>query len=177
MGHGRLDVGRNDPTRIGCHHSRGSASGHQLDRYRAGVRLRAYPKRSSAPLLWQATQAVIATKVGLEWRDGPDLRKRETGARIMQEIDDSLRRLRTDYIDIYQVHWPDPWFRWRKPAEPCARSTSREQIRAIGCSNSSVEQMERFRRVAPLTWLQPPYIFSERAIEAEILPYCRANNI
>src|SRR5260370_33352189 len=53
------------------------------------------------------TQAVIATKAGLEWRDGKIYRN-ATRARIMQEVDDSLRRLRTDYIDIYQVHWPDP---------------------------------------------------------------------
>src|SRR5260221_4989301 len=53
------------------------------------------------------SQAVIATKTGLEWRDGKIIRN-ATRARIMQEIDDSLRRLRTDYIDIYQVHWPDP---------------------------------------------------------------------
>src|ERR1700676_4815765 len=53
------------------------------------------------------SRAVIATKVGLEWRDGKVYRN-ATRDRIMQEIDDSLRRLRTDYIDIYQVHWPDP---------------------------------------------------------------------
>src|SRR3984885_4288271 len=53
------------------------------------------------------SQAVIATKTGLEWRDGKVYRN-ATPARIIQEVDDSLRRLRTDYIDIYQVHWPDP---------------------------------------------------------------------
>jgi aryl-alcohol dehydrogenase-like predicted oxidoreductase len=65
----------------------------------------------------------------------------------------------------------------RKPPRPCARSTILGKIRAIGVSNFSVEQMERFRQVAPLHVLQPPYNLFERAIEAQILPYCRANNI
>ncbi len=60
-----------------------------------------------AALAGVRSQAVIATKTGLEWRDGKIYRN-ATRARIMQEVDDSLRRLRTDYIDIYQVHWPDP---------------------------------------------------------------------
>src|SRR6202162_1088461 len=122
------------------------------------------------------TQAVIATKAGLEWRDGKVYRN-ATRARIMQEIDDSLRRLRTDYIDIYQVHWPDPLVPVEETAEAMRSLYEQGKIRAIGVSNFSVAQMERFRRVAPLHVLQPPYNLFERAIEAEILPYCRANNI
>src|SRR4029077_1963775 len=62
-------------------------------------------------------QTVIATKVGVEWHDGKVYRN-ATPARILQEVDDSLRRLRTDYIDIYQVHWPDP----RVPVEETAEA-------------------------------------------------------
>jgi aryl-alcohol dehydrogenase-like predicted oxidoreductase len=65
-----------------------------------------------AALQRMRTQAVIATKTGLEWRDGQVCRN-ATRARIMQEVDDSLRRLRTDYIDIYQVHWSTAWQRCR----------------------------------------------------------------
>ena len=119
---------------------------------------------------------VIATKVGLEWRDGKIYRN-ATRARIMQEIDDSLRRLRTDYIDIYQVHWPDPLVPIEETAEAMLTLYQQGRIRAIGVSNFSVAQMERFRRVAPLHVLQSPYNLFERAIDAEILPYCRANNI
>jgi aryl-alcohol dehydrogenase-like predicted oxidoreductase len=121
-------------------------------------------------------QAVIATKVGLEWRAGKVYRNATRG-RIMREIDESLRRLRTDYIDIYQVHWPDPLVPIEETAEAMRTLHDQGKIRAIGVSNFSVEQMERFRKVAPLHVLQPPYNLFERAIEAEILPYCRASNI
>ena len=121
-------------------------------------------------------QAVIATKVGLEWRNGKVYRN-ATRARIMQEVDESLRRLRTDYIDIYQVHWPDPRVPVEETAEAMRLLYQQGKIRAIGVSNFSVAEMERFRRVAPLHVLQSPYNLFERAIEAEILPYARANHI
>src|SRR6267378_6752807 len=121
-------------------------------------------------------QAVIASKVGLEWRDGKVYRN-ATRDRIMREIDESLRRLRTDYIDLYQVHWPDPLVPIEETAEAMRTLYEQGKIRAIGVSNFSVEQMERFRSVAPLHVLQPPYNLFERDIEAEILPYCRANQI
>ncbi len=122
------------------------------------------------------TEAVIATKAGLEWRDCKVYRN-ASRERIMQEIDDSLRRLRTDYIDIYQVHWPDPLVPVEETAEAMRTLYEQGKIRAIGVSNFSVDEMERFRRVAPLHVLQPPYNLFERAIEAQILPYSRANDI
>jgi aryl-alcohol dehydrogenase-like predicted oxidoreductase len=122
------------------------------------------------------SHAIIATKVGLEWRDGKVYRN-ATRDRIMQEIDASLSRLRTDYIDIYQVHWPDPLVPIEETAEAMRTLYDQGKIRAIGVSNFSVAEMQRFRRVAPLHVLQAPYNLFERAIEAEILPYCRANNI
>jgi aryl-alcohol dehydrogenase-like predicted oxidoreductase len=121
-------------------------------------------------------QAVIATKTGLEWRDGKVYRN-ATRERILQEVDDSLRRLRTDYIDIYQVHWPDPKVPVEETAEAMRSLYEAGKIRAIGVSNFSVEQMERFRHVAPLHVLQPPYNLFERAIEGDILPYARTNHI
>jgi aryl-alcohol dehydrogenase-like predicted oxidoreductase len=122
------------------------------------------------------SRAVIATKVGLEWRDGKVYRH-ATAQRIMREIDESLRRLHTDYIDIYQVHWPDPLVPIEETALAMRTLYDQGKIRAIGVSNFSVAQMECFRRVAPLHVLQAPYNLFERAVEAEILPYCRANNI
>ena len=129
-----------------------------------------------AALLGVRTEAVIATKTGLEWRDGKVYRN-ATRARIMQEVDDSLRRLRTDYIDLYQVHWPDPLVPVEETAEAMRTLHAQGKIRAIGVSNFSVAQMERFRQVAPLHVLQSPYNLFERDIETRILPYCRANKI
>src|ERR1700688_4233908 len=122
------------------------------------------------------SRAVISTKVGLEWRDGKVYRN-ASRTRIMQEIDASLTRLRTDYIDIYQVHWPDPLVPIEETADAMLTLYEQGKIRAIGVSNFSVEQMVRFREVAPLHVLQSPYNLFEREIEAEILPYCQANRI
>jgi aryl-alcohol dehydrogenase-like predicted oxidoreductase len=95
----------------------------------------------------------------------------------MREVEDSLRRLRTDYIDIYQVHWPDPLITIEETAEAMNTLFEQGKIRAIGVSNFSVVQMERFRRVAPLHVLQPPYNLFERGIEVDLLPYCLKNKI
>src|SRR5205807_7899027 len=112
------------------------------------------------------SHVLIATKAGLEWEDGRVFRNASC-ARIMREIEDSLRRLRTDYIDIYQVHWPDPLVTIEETDEAMHTLFRQGKIRAIGVSNFSVSQMNRFRRVAPLHVLQPPYNLFERGIEAE----------
>jgi aryl-alcohol dehydrogenase-like predicted oxidoreductase len=122
------------------------------------------------------SRVIIATKTGLEWRGGTVFRN-ASRSRIMREIEDSLHRLRTDYIDIYQVHWPDPQVAIEETAEAMHTLFSQGKIRAIGVSNFSVGQIEQFRRVAPLHVLQPPYNLFERGIDAELLPYCRKNKI
>jgi aryl-alcohol dehydrogenase-like predicted oxidoreductase len=121
-------------------------------------------------------RVVIATKVGLEWKDGSVFRN-ASRSRIMREVDDSLRRLRTDYIDVYQVHWPDPLVAIEETAAAMQTLFKQGKIRAIGVSNFSVEQMEQFRSVAPLHVLQSPYNLFEREIETGVLLYCRKNNI
>jgi aryl-alcohol dehydrogenase-like predicted oxidoreductase len=122
------------------------------------------------------SRVLIATKTGLEW-EGRRVFRNASRARILQEVEDSLRRLRTDYIDIYQVHWPDPLVTIEETAEAMHTLFEQGKIRAIGVSNFSVTQMERFRHVAPLHVLQPPYNLFERSIEADVLPYCRKNKI
>jgi aryl-alcohol dehydrogenase-like predicted oxidoreductase len=122
------------------------------------------------------SRVLIATKAGLEWQQGSVFRN-ASRARILREVEDSLRRLRTDHIDVYQVHWPDPRVRIEETAEAMGTLLDQGKIRAIGVSNFSVAQMEQFRRVAPLHVLQPPFNLFERGIEADILPYCTKNKI
>jgi len=124
----------------------------------------------------QRARAVIASKVGLDWREGKVFRD-ATRERILREIDASLRRLCTDVIDIYQVHWPDPRVPIEETAATMGALYEQGKIRAIGVSNFSVAQMDAFRRVAPLHVLQSPYNLFERGIESDVLPYCRANGI
>jgi aryl-alcohol dehydrogenase-like predicted oxidoreductase len=118
----------------------------------------------------------IATKVGLEWHNG-SVSRNSSRDRIRQEVQDSLRRLRTNYIDIYQVHWPD----LAVPIEETARSMQalykEGLIRAIGVSNYSPEQMERFMSVSELHTVQSPYNLFERQIDRDVLPYAREKNL
>ncbi len=121
-------------------------------------------------------KVIIATKAGLDWTTGKVYRN-STRGRIMKEVEDSLERLRTDYIDIYQIHWPD----YDTPVEEAAEAMNdlykAGKIRAIGVSNYSVGQMDAFRRIAPLHTSQPPYNLFERAVEDDIFPYCGSNGI
>jgi aryl-alcohol dehydrogenase-like predicted oxidoreductase len=121
-------------------------------------------------------RAVIATKVGLAWKDDKPYRDARK-SRIVQEVEDSLRRLQTDVIDIYQVHWPDPNIAIEETAVAMAALYRAGKIRAIGVSNFSPAQMDVFRTVAPLHTVQPPYNLFERGIENSVLPYCRDKGI
>jgi aryl-alcohol dehydrogenase-like predicted oxidoreductase len=122
------------------------------------------------------SRVVVATKTGLEWKDGNVFRNASRD-RILREATDSLRRLHTDYIDVYQVHWPDPLVPIEETAEAMQTLFDEGKIRAIGVSNFSVPQIERFRRVAQLHVVQPPYNLFEREIEAKLLPYCKQSGL
>ncbi|MGP0150484.1 aldo/keto reductase [Pseudomonas oryzihabitans] len=121
-------------------------------------------------------QAVIATKVALEWPN-EEVRRNASAARIRQEVEDSLRRLRTDRIDLYQVHWPDPQVSHEETARELERLRQEGKILAIGVSNYSPEQLEAFRQFANLSTVQPPYNLFERAIEADVLPYAQRHGL
>jgi aryl-alcohol dehydrogenase-like predicted oxidoreductase len=121
-------------------------------------------------------RVVIATKAGLEWRDEHPFRN-ASRRRILSEVERSLRRLRTDFIDIYQVHWPDPQTRIEETAEAMLTLYRQGKIRSIGVSNFSRRQMHLFREVAPIHTVQPPYNLFEREAEEEVLPYCLWHNI
>ncbi len=121
-------------------------------------------------------KVLIATKVGLEWHNGSVSRNSSRG-RIRQEVQDSLRRLRTDYIDIYQVHWPDLSVPIEETARTMQELYKEGLIRAIGVSNYSPEQMERFMSASELHVVQSPYNVFEREIDRDVLPYVREKNL
>jgi aryl-alcohol dehydrogenase-like predicted oxidoreductase len=121
-------------------------------------------------------RALIATKVALNWRSGNPYRD-ASARRINQEIEDSLRRLRTDHIDLYQVHWPDPLTAIEETASALAALQKQGKVLAIGVSNFSPAQMDAFRAAAPLATVQPPYNLFERAIDEDVLPYAEANGL
>ncbi len=118
----------------------------------------------------------VATKAGLEWNES-GVYANSTPSRLRLELEDSLRRLGTDYIDLYQVHWPDTTIPIEQVAELMRHFYEEGKIRAIGVSNFSPAQMDAFRAIAPLHANQPPYNLFERAIDDEILPYCRNHGI
>jgi aryl-alcohol dehydrogenase-like predicted oxidoreductase len=117
------------------------------------------------------SRVVIATKVGLDWRDGRPFRDSSRG-RIFAEVEASLKRLRTDYIDIYQVHWPNPFTPIEESAEAMLELLQQGKIRAIGVSNFTRLQMREFRSVTRIHTAQPPYNLFERESEEDVLPYC-----
>ncbi len=119
----------------------------------------------------------ISTKVALEWTDQGKVFRNSTKKRIFKEINDSLQRLGTDYIDIYYVHWPDPLVPLEETAEAMNTLVADGKIRAIGVSNYSPEQMSAFRKAAPIHLCQPPYNLFEREIETDVKPYCHDNGI
>jgi aryl-alcohol dehydrogenase-like predicted oxidoreductase len=121
-------------------------------------------------------RVVLATKVGLE-QEGDALYRNSTKRQIFDEIEQSLKNLRTDYIDLYQVHWPDFSTPYEETAQALLDLKKAGKIRAIGVSNYSIEAMERFRRVAPLAAAQPPLNLFEREAMQKIIPWCRTNNV
>jgi len=121
-------------------------------------------------------QAILATKAGIEWSEGSP-RRDSRPSRLRQELVDSLRRLQTDYIDLYQIHWPDPLVPIDEVATELQRMHREGKIRAVGVSNFSPQQMEIFRSVAPLHSVQPPYNLFERGIDADVLPYAERTQL
>lgn len=121
-------------------------------------------------------RVILVTKVGLE-RRGDALFRNSTRRQIFEEIDLSLRRLRTDYIDLYLVHWPDFSTPYEETAQAMSDLRRAGKVRAVGVSNYSIEAMERFRRVVPLAADQPPLNLFERESLEGAIPWCRAAGV
>jgi aryl-alcohol dehydrogenase-like predicted oxidoreductase len=113
---------------------------------------------------------MVFTKCGLIWK-GTRIQQKLGAKSIRREAEDSLRRLRVDAIDLYQIHWPNDATiveAWRTLVD----LRTEGKLRHIGVSNFDVSQLERLRPISPVESLQPPYSLARREIEEEILPYC-----
>jgi len=139
-------------------------------------------------------RVVIATKCGMRW-DGPEtegsdpwpqkdnsgkdvvIRKNARPHSIMYECEQSLKRLQTDVIDLYQIHWPDTSTPVEDSMSAMVKLKEQGKIRAIGVSNYDAEWLRRATAVAPVASDQPPYSIIQRKIEKDVLPFCREHNI
>ena len=119
---------------------------------------------------------VIATKGGLRNEGGLTVRD-SSPVGLRRDLEASLRALGTDYVDIYQVHWPDPATPIETTAETLDEFVREGLVRSVGVSNYDARQMTTFQRVRPIDTLQPPYHLFRRAIEATILPFAREHGI
>jgi len=119
----------------------------------------------------------VFTKCSMRWGADRAIFRTLKRASLEEEIENSLRRLRVDTIDLYQIHWPMPEDEIEEGWETLAKFREQGKVRYIGVSNFSVAQMKRVQKIAPITSLQPPYSLLRRDIEKEILPFCLENNI
>jgi aryl-alcohol dehydrogenase-like predicted oxidoreductase len=128
---------------------------------------------------WSGPRPYIFTKCGLRWDAQGNVQKTLSGDSIRQEIEDSLRRLSVDFIDLYQIHWPpDPDSPALEEGWSTLANLKREgKVRWIGVSNFNVKQLKRAQAIVPVTSLQPPFSLLHREIEDEILPYCLRQGI
>lgn len=122
-------------------------------------------------------QVVIASKGGIHW-DSKGVRHYDaSGDRLQWECEESLRRMGIETIDLYYLHAPDPLISIQESAEAFARLLESGKIRSAGVSNLTIEQMEEFHKVCPISAAQPPYNMIQRDIEEALLPWCLRNGI
>jgi len=130
----------------------------------------------------ESERPLVFTKCGLPWTAGGKIQHNLKAASIERELDDSLRRLGVDTVDLYQIHWPS--YPVGAPApdieegwETLSRLKASGKVREIGVSNFDVAQLERIRPIAEVASLQPPYSLVRRDIEKDVLPYCGEHDI
>jgi len=128
---------------------------------------------------WRGSRPYVFTKCGLRADAKGEVQKVLSADSIRGEVEDSLRRLCLDVIDLYQIHWPpDPDSNALEEGWSTLANLKREgKVRWIGVSNFNVQQLQRAQAIAPVTSLQPPYSVLHRDIEDEILPYCLREGI
>jgi aryl-alcohol dehydrogenase-like predicted oxidoreductase len=119
----------------------------------------------------------VFTKCSMIWNDQREVGHSLKRDSLRRELEASLRRLRVDVIDLYQIHWPRPDPEIEEGWAALAEFKRGGKVRHIGVSNFNVEQLQRAAAIAPVETLQPPYSLLERGVEAEVLPYARDHNI
>jgi len=119
----------------------------------------------------------VFTKCERRWDTNREIYKSLKASSIREECEASLRRLRVEAIDLYQIHWPEPDEDIEEGWDTLARLKEEGKVRWIGVSNFKVEHLKRIAPIAPITSLQPPYSILSSEIEETILPYCAENNI
>ena len=119
----------------------------------------------------------VFTKCERIWNEQRQIQKSLKADSIRREVENSLRRLQVERIDLYQIHWPEPDEQIEEGWTTLAQLKAEGKVRYIGLSNFNVDQMKRAQSIAPITSLQPPYSMISPEIEESILPYCAQNNI
>ncbi len=122
-------------------------------------------------------EVIIATKCGLEWDEEENVTRNSSREHVLRTCEESLKRLDTDYIDLHQVHWPDPNTPVEETIEALEELVRQGKIRYYGVSNFDVPLLERCMAVGRVSSLQNKYNLLEREIENAELPYCREHNI
>jgi aryl-alcohol dehydrogenase-like predicted oxidoreductase len=122
-------------------------------------------------------EIVIATKGGLRPTPGGGVERDASPSWVRRGVDESLKALNTDYIDLYQIHWPDSKVPFAETAATLAEIVKAGKIRHVGVSNFNAAQMDEFSQTLPVETLQPPYHLFRREIEDSILPYTRSHDI
>ena len=126
----------------------------------------------------QRDQVIVATKCGLVAQpDGWGVTGRLKAASVRKELEDSLRRLQVEQIDLYQVHWPDPDSDIEEGWSVIAEAVQQGKVRYAGVSNFNIRQIQRAQTIHPVASLQPPYSMINREVEKDLLAYCAANQI
>jgi len=127
---------------------------------------------------WRGPRPYVFTKCGLRWDAQGQTHRVLTAASIRRECEDSLRRLKVDAIDLYQIHWPvENTTELEAGWSTMARLQREGRVRWIGVSNFSAEQMRRVANIAPITSLQPKYSLVHPEVDQEILPFCEHEGI
>lgn len=119
----------------------------------------------------------VFTKCGRVWNDRDEISGKLVSQSVKRECENSLRRLQTDVIDLYQIHWPDPEQDIEDGWGAMAELKQEGKVRYIGVSNFNVRHMRRVMEIAPISSLQPPFSLLKPDIQNEVLPFCQEHNI